>query len=627
MANSVFISVGFRNTILDYHGFRQTQTAISSYYTIKEGYRLAYETPVLGKPWSIPFEFPLYQWIVAFLSQASNIKLEQSGRLVSMIFFYLSLLAIFHILRSLSIEREYCCISIVMMLCCPVYIFWSRTFMIESLAVFLSLIYLLCFMKFYKNRKIHLFVIGALFGGLAAAVKITTLIVVTVPIIAILSNDWLSLLQGLLRKNSNNPSLNRFQNEFKYAMLLVVPYLMGLMWTRFADFHKSLNPLARDFITSTHLIEWNFGTWSQKLSLDCWEKIMVGDVIHGIGYPAILIIPLFVFITSSYYICAVIFSLIAYLSGPIIFTNLYYTHRYYCYANSLFLILAISLSIIALIKTNKMKKFALYGLIPFCIITMIYSYLSHYYMIQSPTNGISRPPVECLLIRAVTAPDDVVLIYGEDWNPTIPFYAERRAVMNRSNLPLSDPRFQESIRTTGKERISVMVKDSRDEGLNAFFSFHPDPVMTCVYLRKDLYKSVFMRMFHVDVEQSSSALPVKISFWNRRFRLFSATGSTMVVPLPAPVSKLRAQFGVLFDPRDAEILAGVDFVIAHESHDGVRTELSRTHLDPVRSEADREVRNAEVELAKRGAGKILLETVPGAGKTCKWSFWSDIELN
>jgi len=547
--------------------------------------------------------------------------------LVSILFFYLSLLMIFLILRSLSIEREYCYISIVLMLCCPTYIFWSRTFMIESLANFLSLTYLLFFIKFYKNRNISLFFWGALFGGLAAAVKITTFIVATIPIIGILSYNWLNLLHGFLRKKSNDLSLNRFRNEFKYAVLLVVPYLLGLIWTKFADFHKSLNPLARDFITSTHLVQWNFGTWSQKFSIDCWEKILIHDVIQGIGYPIIFVIPFLVLITNSYYIWLVMLSLISYLSGPIIFTNLYYIHSYYSYANNLFLVFAISLTIIALIKNNKMKKFALYGLMPFCIITMIYSYLSNYYMDQRQAKGISRPPVECFLIRAVTAPEDVILIYGEDWNPTIPFYAERRAIMNRSNLPLSDPRFQESIRTTGKERISAMYKDSRDEELNAFFSFHPDPVMTSVYLRKDLYKSVFMRMFHVDVEQSSSALPVKISIWNKRFRLFSATGSTMVIPLPAPVSKVRAQFGVLFDPRDAEISAGVDFVIAYESQDGVRTELLRTHLDPGRSEADREVREAEVELENRGAGKILLETVPGSGKTCKWSFWSDVELN
>ena len=59
------LSIGWTNPILDQHGFRQTQTAISTYYLLQGSPWLAYETTVLGFPWSIPMEFPLYQWLVA----------------------------------------------------------------------------------------------------------------------------------------------------------------------------------------------------------------------------------------------------------------------------------------------------------------------------------------------------------------------------------------------------------------------------------------------------------------------------------------------------------------------------------------------------------------------------------
>src|SRR5580658_9431992 len=61
----VFSIMGWNHNLEDYYGFRQCQTAISTYYTIKDGFKINYETPVLGKPWSIPMEFPLYQWVVA----------------------------------------------------------------------------------------------------------------------------------------------------------------------------------------------------------------------------------------------------------------------------------------------------------------------------------------------------------------------------------------------------------------------------------------------------------------------------------------------------------------------------------------------------------------------------------
>ena len=44
------------------HSFRQTQTAISTYYMAEDASVFAdYITPVLGKPWRIPMELPIYQ--------------------------------------------------------------------------------------------------------------------------------------------------------------------------------------------------------------------------------------------------------------------------------------------------------------------------------------------------------------------------------------------------------------------------------------------------------------------------------------------------------------------------------------------------------------------------------------
>ena len=60
-----FLLYRFGTSLSDQFGFRQTQTAISSFWMAKEWSFFSYQTPVLGYPWSIPFEFPLYQAIVA----------------------------------------------------------------------------------------------------------------------------------------------------------------------------------------------------------------------------------------------------------------------------------------------------------------------------------------------------------------------------------------------------------------------------------------------------------------------------------------------------------------------------------------------------------------------------------
>src|SRR6187402_3033294 len=81
-------SVGWNNRNLPGCEFRQTQTAISALFILREdNYSLAYPTPVLGKPWSIPMEFPLYQWATVALSDTTGISLTVAGRTVSAVCF------------------------------------------------------------------------------------------------------------------------------------------------------------------------------------------------------------------------------------------------------------------------------------------------------------------------------------------------------------------------------------------------------------------------------------------------------------------------------------------------------------------------------------------------------------
>ena len=70
---------GFGEPLCDRHAFRQTQTALSTYWILHGGGLLAYETPVFGAPYSAPFEFPLYQWIVALVHLVTRMSLDLTG--------------------------------------------------------------------------------------------------------------------------------------------------------------------------------------------------------------------------------------------------------------------------------------------------------------------------------------------------------------------------------------------------------------------------------------------------------------------------------------------------------------------------------------------------------------------
>lgn len=134
------IFYGFNYPIIDLFGFRQAQTAITSYWLIEEGYKFTYITPVLGPPWSIPFEFPIYQHLVSFTQEVSGLTLDQSGRLVSILFYYISAVVLFFVFRALDFTTLQSLVPVIFFLGSPFYLFWSRTFMIESTALAFGLL-------------------------------------------------------------------------------------------------------------------------------------------------------------------------------------------------------------------------------------------------------------------------------------------------------------------------------------------------------------------------------------------------------------------------------------------------------------------------------------------------------
>src|SRR4051812_47064718 len=119
----------FGASLLDAHGFRQTQTAITAASMAAGGPFFRYETPVLGAPFSLPFELPLYQWLSARLSTLGGLPLETAGRLVSEAFFLLTAAALFAALGALGIPRPRRLGFVSILLVSPVYLFWSPTFM------------------------------------------------------------------------------------------------------------------------------------------------------------------------------------------------------------------------------------------------------------------------------------------------------------------------------------------------------------------------------------------------------------------------------------------------------------------------------------------------------------------
>jgi hypothetical protein len=412
------MSRGWNNPLIDAHAFRQTQTAISVFYLLKGSPWLAYETPVLGVPWSIPMEFPLYQGIVAILVKLFQTPIDQTGRFVSAFFFYLSLIPIYVILSYLQVARAFRWLFLSLFLASPLYLFWARTFMIESTALFFSLAYLAYIAVYFRYKSPIIALLACLFGIAASLAKVTTMAG-----FLILACVWIGI-NWVKKDSSRNLAKDLL---IPVVVFIIIPFLLAKTWVNFADAQKLLNPMAADLITSKALRDWNFGTIAQKLSRSEWRNYLtrtLNDVFGGliISVMALVILPIFTSKKLLSYGLSLLFILTV-----AIFTNLHFVHNYYPYANAIFLLGASGFTIMGLIE-KKRKIWQSVGW--FFLALILLSQLQFYRAFWYPTKLHGKIYLEIASqVQSITSPEGVLLIYGRDWNSLIPYYSQRRALM------------------------------------------------------------------------------------------------------------------------------------------------------------------------------------------------------
>lgn len=457
-------------SLIDRHSFRQTQTAISVRSILDGGPWLAYETPVLGRPWSIPFEFPTYQWLVAVTVLATHLPLDEAGRAVSVVSFALLMLAVYAGAALCTADRFRRLIPVLLVLASPLYIFWSRTVMIESTALALSAWFLVLAIRRTRAPRVEAAAtIGTVaLGMLAALTKITTFLVVCFPL-------GLVVMALLFRRQLRQAAVA--------GVTIVIPVLTAAAWNAYADSLKRLNPMAAGFITSRALWKWNFGTLAQKTSWQLWQSMLWRSVPEVLGAAGVVFIGGAALVSRTYRGPALV-ALLTFFCGPALFTNLYAVHDYYFYASGIFLLAFVACGFFALLDLGgrRMTPFVAGILLPGVLVFMFLGY-------GSTNSPVAMPAVEHEVLALATAVErhsatsDVIAVYGFEWNPALPYYAHRRAFMDMWNMPVSHPRFLEAMSKLQGERIGAMVIGGPHRGDAAFIRQHaeyyglsPEPV-------------------------------------------------------------------------------------------------------------------------------------------------------
>ncbi len=443
-------TVGWRSNNLPGGEFRQAQTAISAYFIQQEdNYALAYPTPVLGKPWSVPMEFPLYQWTVATLSTTTGMDLTQAGRAVSLVCFYLTLPAIFLLLGHLGVAPTRRLVALGLILACPLYIFYSRAFLIETMALMFSVWFLLAFIHAVETGGRRWLLLANLAGIAAGLVKVTTFMLYLLP-----AGAWGLWILYHARSTAAAPGWKKSLLFVRWiASATAVPFAVTLWWLHFADATKALNP-SGTFLISGNMNGFNFGTVGSRFSGEIWHSLWTVLRLNLVWPPVLAVCLLSLAAFGRHWWGQFAICVAVYLGVQMIFPQLYAWHDYYSVASGVLLMTAMSFGLLALLE-SKLPRLLVLTVIMAVYAGQSWLYWDHLYQAQRHSSPGGNGLTEAL--RYLTRPDEVIVMVGDDWSSITPYYAQRRALMIRNGMQQDQPYITTAFASLKGEKVGAVI--------------------------------------------------------------------------------------------------------------------------------------------------------------------------
>jgi hypothetical protein len=642
------------------HGFRQTQTAISAFWLSRGSPLLAYETPVLGPPWAIPFEFPFYQWTVSLLSSSTHMPIDQSGRAIGLLFFYGGLVPVAWLVRRLLLPPSVLVTFALLYLASPLYLFWSRTVLVETTAMTLSLAYLCsAVVSIYRPFRWRRCASASAFGLLAASVKITTFAG------GLLGASLFCLFLWIRRR----PGIK----FIVYSLVpLLSPVAAGLAWTWFADGFKMRNPL--QFLGSDELAHWNLGVLSLRMSRAFWVVMghrMLGDLL-GRAWPIILVASVVVAIVhyKGRRIGIGTVSVLAFCVGPLVFANLYYVHDYYPCGGAAYLYLALAVLWGSVWHAKRLDPRITYALLLIFLVGSAYTYHRNYYPDLRSTKS---PFVDtAMFLKSVLSRNEIVIIYGTDWDSTIAYYSEHRAIMDRLYRSIHSAQLVDSLGNLRPgQRVGAVVgcAEARDgwyrsRVLNTAMAFGLSSQPAFQNSDCSVYLAASRRQESPNTPSSSLVESPDDTWWvmpafgaspqlptlvNPSLEglglaplmhdpsrtapiegpagvvaILANPGTQLVVTVPAQSARVIVRYGVKAYAWRVHELPPVTFemIAVHEEQ---HTTIWRRSLDPARQTGDRGIQESVVPMPP-GSRQMILGTMATKNSISHRAYWSGIEF-
>jgi len=441
-------SVGFGHNISDRMGSRQAQTALPVRSLLEGSPWFAYQTPLFGPPWGLPIEFPLYQWVTALLVAITGMPLMAAGRIVSIGFFFVCVVALWKILEFFHTELRGRLVIVALLLVCPIYLFWSRTFMIETCALSVCLWFTLFALRAASGLRRKDLAIATALGVFAAVVKITTFAPFWVVVAGWLAVLFWKRLVGVKR------------SALLAALLLAVPLLAETAWARFADSVVARNELAASFLLSSNLHTWVFGRLADRFLPDLWDAVSTRMFPEILGMTALFFCILVLLPLAQRYSRYAALCVVLFFVDILAFPGLHKIHPYYQTANAIFLTAAAGFVICGLMRGGESHRIGGYALFVVLIWSCLYRYYDSYFPAQQKEDtALTLTGQE---VQRHAKPDQFIIVRGDDWGAEIPFYSHRRAIMDRY---FSKEQIQRRIRAAAPATVGDVLycRDARKE--------------------------------------------------------------------------------------------------------------------------------------------------------------------
>ena len=432
--------------LLETQGFRQTTTAFPALLFHQEGIDLLRpQVPVFGPPFVLPIEFPLFQVAAAILMNL-GVPADPAVRLTALACFLITALLVWRLLVKIAGEAAGL-VGLAAFIFSPLGLLVSRMSLIEYLATAGGLAFVLWSLRWHETGKWRWYVAALAAGAVGLLVKSTTGAIYLVPVLVL----GLSVLRG-----GPLPVARRSAYVLAMAVLLGVPLLIGGAWTLYADGVRASNPASAWFSSSGGLTGYYLGTLQQKLDLKTWwtlideaQQMLFGGALWLWG---LLALGAAMLLARRAFAVSLVLSATL---GPLIFTTQYLVpgQEYYLAAISPLVAIAIGLAAGWAWRERQqlLTRVVVISLVVGWAVTLHLSqgYWGRQFSSVSAYDSQQVLPTAAY-VAANTQPDELVALAGQDWDPSIFYYARRKGVMVRAD---TGPRTPAELRALGAKKL------------------------------------------------------------------------------------------------------------------------------------------------------------------------------